>query len=153
MEFKQREIFALSKVGNMDETRILVVDDEPFIRTLLIDLVGDLDLQSDEAENGMAALELLKVKDYHVVLSDIKMPAMGGIELFENALKLNIFTPFIFLTGYSDDEMIIKALRLGAIDFLGKPFLPLELSNVIARTIELGQRRLELMKEIKSPQR
>lgn len=153
MEFKKRERIALSKVGSMEDTRILVVDDEPFIRSLLIDLVSDLNLKSDEAENGMAALELLKVKNYHVVLSDIKMPTMGGIELFENALKLNIFTPFIFLTGYSDEEMIVKALRLGAIDFLGKPFLPVELSNVIVRTIELGERRLELMREIKSPKR
>lgn len=136
----------------MDDTRILVVDDEPFIRALLIDLVSDLNLKSDEAENGMAALELLKVKDYHVVLSDIKMPIMGGIELFENALKINIFTPFIFLTGYSDEKMVKNALRLGVIDFVAKPFLPLELSNVIVRTIEIGQRRLELMKAFKRSQ-
>jgi hypothetical protein len=143
-----------------NKVRVLIVDDFKTIRDLLvkvlsedpkIEIVGEAEDPSDQAENGKEALELLKVKDYHVVLSDIKMPTMGGLELFETALKFNIFTPFIFLTGHSDQEMIIKALRLGAIDFLGKPFLPLELSNVILRTIELGQRRLELMGQIKRP--
>jgi len=133
----------------VETKKILVVDDEPFMRSLLIDLVSDLDIQSDEAEDGVVALEYLKKNDYHLVISDIKMPRMGGLELFESALNSNILSPFIFLTGYSDDAMILKALKLGAVDFIGKPFLPLELSEVIARTLELGQRRLAVMNEIK----
>lgn len=133
----------------MGMQKILVVDDEPNMRSLLIDLISDLNLQSHEAEDGVAALELLKLNDYHVVISDIKMPKMGGLELFEHTLKLNILTPFIFLTGFSDDEMILKASRMGAVDFLDKPFLPVELSNVIVRTLELGHRRLELTRELK----
>lgn len=133
----------------MDNKRVLVVDDEPFMRTLLIDLISDLNVQSDEAEDGMVALERLKQNEYHLVISDIRMPNLGGIELLENALKLNILTPFIFLTGYSDDLMILKAIKLGAVDFIGKPFLPIELSNVISRTLELGQRRLEIANEIR----
>ncbi len=133
----------------MENKRVLVVDDEPFMRTLLIDLISDLDVQSDEAEDGKVALERLQQNEYHLVISDIRMPHLGGIDLFENALKLNILSPFIFLTGYNDDLMILRALKLGAVDFIGKPFLPVELSNVISRTLELGQRRIEIADEIR----
>jgi len=133
----------------VENKRVLVVDDEPFMRTLLIDLISDLDVQSDEAEDGKVALERLQQNEYHLVISDIRMPHLGGIDLFENALKLNILSPFIFLTGYNDDLMILRALKLGAVDFIGKPFLPVELSNVISRTLELGQRRIEIADEIR----
>tara|TARA_B110001454_G_C12723270_1_gene436141 strand:- start:16141 stop:16572 length:432 start_codon:yes stop_codon:yes gene_type:complete len=132
----------------MDMKHILVIDDEPYMRSLLIDLVSDLNVQIDEAEDGVAGLERLRRCQYHLVVSDIKMPRMDGIELFENALKENILTPFIFLTGYSDDEKVLKALRMGAADFIAKPFFPIELSNVIVRILELGQRRIELSREL-----
>ena len=88
------------------------------------------------AESGEAALNKLKTENIDLVLLDIEMPDMNGIETFERMKELPVKVPVIFLTasGYEDDVM--SAIRLGAVNYLKKPFYPEELMKRIAKEFE-----------------
>ncbi len=117
------------------QKRILVVDDDSMnlVRTKMI-----LGKQYDVvlAESGEAALNKLKTENIDLVLLDIEMPDMNGIETFERMKELPVKVPVIFLTasGYEDDVM--SAIRLGAVNYLKKPFYPEELMKRIAKEFE-----------------
>lgn len=88
------------------------------------------------AESGEAALNKLKTENIDLVLLDIEMPDMNGIETFERMKELPVKVPVIFLTasGYEDDVM--SAIRLGAVNYLKKPFYPEELMKRVAKEFE-----------------
>lgn len=117
------------------QKRILVVDDDSMnlVRTKMI-----LGKQYDVvlAESGEAALNKLKTENIDLVLLDIEMPDMNGIETFERMKELPVKVPMIFLTasGYEDDVM--SAIRLGAVNYLKKPFYPEELMKRVAKEFE-----------------
>ncbi len=117
------------------QKRILVVDDDSMnlVRTKMI-----LGKQYDVvlAESGEAALNKLKTENIDLVLLDIEMPDMNGIETFERMKGLPVRVPVIFLTasGYEDDVM--SAIRLGAVNYLKKPFYPEELMKRVAKEFE-----------------
>ena len=117
------------------QKRILVVDDDSMnlVRTKMI-----LGKQYDVvlAESGEAALNKLKTENIDLVLLDIEMPDMNGIETFERMKELPVKDPVIFLTasGYEDDVM--RAIRLGAVNYLKKPFYPEELMKRVAKEFE-----------------
>ena len=117
------------------QKRILVVDDDSMnlVRTKMI-----LGKQYDVvlAESGEAALNKLKTENIDLVLLDIEMPDMTGIETFERMKELPVKVPVIFLTasGYEDDVM--SAIRLGAVNYLKKPFYPEELMKRVAKEFE-----------------
>lgn len=117
------------------QKRILVVDDDSMnlVRTKMI-----LGKQYDVvlAESGEAALNKLKTENIDLVFLDIEMPDMNGIETFERMKELPVKVPVIFLTasGYEDDVM--SAIRLGAVNYLKKPFYPEELMKRVAKEFE-----------------
>ena len=117
------------------QKRILVVDDDSMnlVRTKMI-----LGKQYDVvlAESGEAALNKLKTENIDLVLLDIEMPDMNGIETSERMKALPVKVPVIFLTasGYEDDVM--SAIRLGAVNYLKKPFYPEELMKRVAKEFE-----------------
>ena len=117
------------------QKHILVVDDDSMnlVRTKMI-----LGKQYDVvlAESGEAALNKLKTENIDLVLLDIEMPDMNGIETFERMKELPVKVPVIFLTasGYEDDVM--SAIRLGAVNYLKKPFYPEELMKRVAKEFE-----------------
>ncbi len=133
-----------------DIRRVLVVDDEADIRNILTSSVRDLNFECDEAENGLKALELLKKNTYHIVLCDIGMPEMNGLECLAKAQVENISTPFVFITGYDDQNRTLQAIRLGALDFISKPFDWDEVKEVLYRVIEIGIRRDFMYQHLKS---
>ena len=105
----------------MDNKRVLIVDDEPMLREALADLFFDAGWMTDMAENGKEAL--LKVNTFPptVIISDINMPGMDGLELLETLSKNNIDIPVILLTGYRDAVKMQKAWNACAFDFIDKP--------------------------------
>lgn len=129
--------------------RILIVDDEPEIREILSHVMEKFNIGSDVAENGLVALEKLKNNVYHAVLSDIFMPVMSGLECLAKAQAEGINTPFVFITGFEDRERMLQAIRLGALDFIGKPFNNDIVTDVTTRAIEVGARRKQIYSEIK----
>lgn len=101
--------------------RVLVVDDESLIRKILSKYLGDKNYRVDTADDGKAALRKLKTGAYDLVLTDLRMPKMGGRELLQSMSDEFPDIPKIVLTGYGTNDDIILALKTGAYDFLSKP--------------------------------
>jgi len=101
--------------------KILIVDDERAIRSTLKEILEFEDYNVDEAEDGEKALQLMGKTKYDVVLCDIKMPGMDGIEVLEKAMELVPDTPFIMISAHGTIDTAVEATKKGAYDFLQKP--------------------------------
>jgi two-component system response regulator AtoC len=106
--------------------RLLVVDDEESIRKLCMTVGEGLGFACMEAESGDAALALLEEHPAHVVLTDLVMPNMSGLEFLEKVKKLLPRCEIAVMTGHSSVETAVQAMKLGAYDYISKPFSPLE---------------------------
>lgn len=101
--------------------KILVVDDEQAIRDTLSEILSYENYKTDMASDGKEAIEMLKNNIYDVILSDIKMPTMDGIEFLAKVKELEIDTPVIMISGHGTIELAVEAVRKGAYDFIAKP--------------------------------
>lgn len=117
------------------ENKILLVDDEPDIREVLNLSLSDLGYDVFEAENGESALDIFKEIHPPIVLTDIKMPHMDGIELLQKVKYENPDTEVIMITGHGDMDLAIRSLKHEATDFITKPI------NVEALEIALRRAR------------
>lgn len=111
--------------------RVLVVDDNP---TFLMQMKKILTLKKfcvDVAERGKKAVEMMNKLAYDAVILDLKMPDISGIEVMKEARKRNIKTNFIVVTGYGEVESAVEAMKLGAIDYIQKPFDIAKVINAI----------------------
>jgi DNA-binding NtrC family response regulator len=123
--------------------KILVVDDEKNLRQVLaIELSADGD-EVDTAEDGVSALELLEKKEYDVVLLDLNMPRMGGIDVLKKIEALELPVEVIILTANTTITAAVEAMKLGAYDYLTKPFRLEELSPIIEKAFEKKKLRSE----------
>jgi len=101
--------------------RILVIDDEKSIRKTLREILEYEKYTVDEAADGNEGLTLLQKETYDVVLCDIKMPKMDGIEVLEKIMALNNETPVVMISGHGTIETAVEAVKKGAFDFIAKP--------------------------------
>jgi DNA-binding NtrC family response regulator len=101
--------------------KILVIDDEKPIRDALQNILTAEHYQVDIVENGKKGLEMLKENGYDVVLCDIKMPGMDGLEVMAKAAELAPEIPFILISGHGTIEIAVEAVKKGAYDFISKP--------------------------------
>jgi len=126
--------------------RILVVDDEKAIREILSDFLTLEGFVVRTVEDGASAMVELQRRSYNVVLSDLKMPNMGGLELLEaiQAAHLNVLT--IIMTGFGTVETAIQAMKKGAYDYILKPFKVEEVVRVIQRGLERQRLQQENIK-------
>jgi len=108
--------------GGHNLKRVLVVDDEKSIRVLLKGLLVQHGYHVFTAISGREGLETIKTEDVDVVIADIRMPDMGGMELLEEINKLDISTTTILMTAYGSLESAMSAMKAGAYDFITKPF-------------------------------
>ncbi|MEZ4740913.1 MAG: response regulator [Bdellovibrionota bacterium] len=104
------------------EQKVLVCDDEPDILDLLQEIVGLLGVTVIAANNAVEALKLLESESVDVIISDLKMPMMDGIEFIEEVRKTNLNVPVIFCSAFADRRELIKFMDLGAYGFIDKPF-------------------------------
>jgi len=116
--------------------QILIVDDDIILRESLATVLEARGFDCDQAEDGQQGLAALEATDYDVVVTDIEMPKMNGLELLEAANQKNIQTSFIFITAYASIETAIEALRQGAYDYLLKPINFEDLAIKINKLIE-----------------
>ena len=129
--------------------QILLVDDEKIVHSTLTDYLKDVGHQVKSAYNGQEALQELEGgHDFHLVLVDVRMPGMNGLELLEKVQSIDPDLAVVIITGHGNFEMAIQALRMGAADFLPKPIKFLELEAVLEkatriRELRQGQRRLK----------
>ena len=106
--------------------RLLIVDDEQSIRKLCATVGSALGFTCLEAESGEAALSLLEEQPAHIVLTDMVMPNMSGLEFLEKVKKMLPRTEVAVMTGHGSVETAVHAMKLGAYDYISKPFSPLE---------------------------
>lgn len=123
--------------------KILVVDDEDIIRESLSFILKKENYQVDEAANGKIAYELLKETSYDLVITDLEMPEMKGIELLDEIKKMNLQTNTIVITAYGSMETAIAALRSGASDYILKPVEFDELIIKVKKLFEVRDLHLE----------
>ncbi len=106
-----------------DLQSILIVDDDPSSRNLISDAIKSEGFKLlSEAENGFKALELIQKTNYDLIISDLDMPGMNGIELLHQIKDINPAIAVIIITGYPSIDVSVSAMQYGAVDFLTKPF-------------------------------
>ncbi|MBL6994837.1 HD domain-containing phosphohydrolase [Desulfobacula sp.] len=125
----------------MNSTNILIVDEDPVIRQMITQVIVSHHHMFKTAENGMEALDLIKKIDFDIVIADINIPILNGLELMAEVQKIKPETVFMILTGYSRDYSYERVIRAGAKDFIKKPFTIEELKNKLVRII--AERRME----------
>ena len=128
-----------------ENTRILVVDDDLCIRTLCREVLELQDFEIDEAENGCIALEIMQTISFSLVLSDIMMPDMGGLELASEIREKYPDTLVILITGHGSISLAKDAIQRGAFDFITKPFTMVELSQTVERALEFRKKQLSVL--------
>ena len=128
-------------LGAADRPRVLVVDDEATIREMLAEFLELEGYAVSTAADGMSALDALDGGIFDLVLTDMKMPRMGGITLLENMKKHAPSTIAVIMTGFGTVETAIDAMKRGAYDYILKPFKLEEVLHVVSRAIE--KRRIE----------
>ena len=106
--------------------RLLIVDDEQTIRRLCMTVGESLGFFCLEAENGAAALSLLEEQPVHMVLTDMVMPRMSGLEFLEQVKRSYPRIEVAVMTGHGSVETAVQAMKLGAYDYISKPFSPLD---------------------------
>ena len=126
-------------------TKILVVDDERPIRSVLREILENEKYQVDDAENGKIGFELASKNNYDVILCDIKMPEMDGVEVLEKLQQKGIETPVIMISGHGTIDTAVECLQKGAYDFIQKP---LDLNRTLV-SIRNAFERKDLVEETK----
>jgi two-component system, NtrC family, response regulator AtoC len=123
--------------------RLLIVDDEQSIRKLCVTVGEALGFICLEADSGESALALLEEQPVHMVLSDMVMPHMSGLEFLERVKKLLPRTEVALMTGHGSIETAVQAMKLGAYDYITKPFSPLEELRLFLRRMAEKVRLVE----------
>jgi DNA-binding NtrC family response regulator len=101
-------------------SKILIIDDERSIRNTLREILEYEKFEVDDAQDGLQAIEMIRGKTFDVILCDIKMPQMDGIEVLEKALEITD-TPVVMISGHGTIETAVEAIKKGAYDFIAKP--------------------------------
>ena len=122
-------------------SKILIIEDEDAIRRVLGKIIvnENKNFQVDEAEDGIIGIEMIKKTDYDLVLCDIKMPKMDGVEVLEKALSMKPEIPFIMISGHGELETAVQTMRLGAFDYISKPPDLNRLLNAIRNALDKKQ--------------
>jgi heterodisulfide reductase subunit A len=126
-------------IGRWGGFRILVVDDELIVRESLRDTLREDRFQVEAAESGAQALEMLAAESFHLMLTDIKMPGMDGVELLKAAKAAHPDLSVLMMTAYAAVETAVEAMKIGALDYLVKPFDPDVLIPMVIKVAEAFQ--------------
>jgi DNA-binding NtrC family response regulator len=108
---------------NKSMAKILIIEDEAAIRRVLVKILTEENsaYQVTQAEDGLAGIEKIKDEDFDLVLCDIKMPKMDGVEVLQTAKKIKPETPMVMISGHGDLDTAVQTMRLGAFDYISKP--------------------------------
>ena len=125
--------------------RILIIEDEAAIRRVLVKILTEENQGYEvfEAEDGLAGMELLKKEDFDLVLCDIKMPKMDGVEVLEAVKKIKPEIPIVMISGHGDLETAVNTMKMGAFDYISKP----PDLNRLLNTVRIALDRKELVVE------
>ena len=122
---------------------VLVVDDDKLVNEFLVETLKRAGYTCESVFSAEDALVLFKQKEFDIVLSDYKMKEMDGVQLLKHVKNINKSTTFIIMTGYGTVETAVKAIKLGAYDFLLKPVTPETIEHIMQRVTEMLDLRQE----------
>tara|TARA_B110000503_G_scaffold79579_1_gene122163 strand:- start:379 stop:1542 length:1164 start_codon:yes stop_codon:yes gene_type:complete len=119
-------------------SKILVIEDEASIRRVLKKIISEENdsYHVEEAEDGLLGIEMIKNNDYDLVLCDIKMPKMDGVEVLEKVKKIKPEIPIVMISGHGDLDTAVNTMRLGAFDYISKPPDLNRLLNTVRNALE-----------------
>lgn len=122
-------------------SKILIIEDEAAIRRVLTKILSEENdsYKVDEAEDGLQGVEKVKNEDYDLILCDIKMPKMDGVEVLEAVKKIKPEIPMVMISGHGDLETAINTMRLGAFDYISKPPDLNRLLNTVRNALDKKQ--------------
>ena len=120
----------------MKDKAVLIVDDEKNILLTVSQSLETLHLEVDTVMNGEDALAKLKGRDFGLILLDLRMPGMDGMEVLRRVREIRPDIQIIIITAYGTIELAVEAMRLGAVDFIQKPFTPEEIRDLVSRVLD-----------------
>ncbi len=121
--------------SRVKKSRVLVVDDEKNIRLTIAQSLEKLEVEVDDAINGEEALQKVKQDDYRLVLLDLKLPGIDGVEVLRRLRGFNQKIKVLIITAHGTVENAVEAMKLGAVDFIQKPFTPDEIRGFVAKAL------------------
>jgi len=120
----------------MKDKSVLIVDDEKNIRLTLSQSLEALEVVTETAANGEEGLAKLKEKEFALILLDLKMPGMDGMEVLRQVSEIRPDIRIIIITAYGTIESAVEAMKLGAADFIQKPFASEEIRELVSRVMD-----------------
>jgi DNA-binding NtrC family response regulator len=117
---------------------LLIVDDDKELRSVLEEILSTVAAKIDLAENGKQALDKMSQENYDCVVSDINMPVMSGLDFLKEVRNQNLSVPVVMLSAFGDHENLRQALKLGAADFVDKPFDSDYIRQVVRKALDYG---------------
>ncbi len=128
----------------MTGVKVLIVDDEAVIRRGLCRVMEGRGYVAESSESGFGAIEKLQKAPFNIVITDLKMPGMDGIEVLKAIKILQPEVPVIIITGYSTIDTAVEAMKNGAFDYISKPFTPEQMIAMVEKALE--QRAVQMQK-------
>jgi len=126
-----------------DRPRILAVDDELNICQSCIKILSKMNYVVDYALNGYDALKMMEADPYDIMITDLKMSSLGGMEVLRRVKDAYPDTPVIVMTGYASVSSAVEVMKMGALDYLPKPFTPDELRAIVLQAVTEREIRLQ----------
>ncbi|HEY3277583.1 MAG TPA: sigma-54 dependent transcriptional regulator [Syntrophorhabdaceae bacterium] len=123
-------------------TNVLVVDDDYHMRLALTESLSKAGYAVSVAEDGMEAVEAVRQKPFDVMISDVKMPRLNGMELLSQVKEMSPLLPVILITGYGTIQDAVRVIKEGAFDYIQKPFNTETLYNVVKRALTVNSGRI-----------
>lgn len=126
---------------------VYVVDDDPSTRGLMVAAIKHLPYASEDFDSVESFLDALPAEPLGCLVLDVRLPGMSGLDLQMEILRRSHDLPIIFVSGFADVKMVVQSMRLGAVDFLEKPFRPQHLLDSIYRAMSEARVRRELRQQ------
>ena len=123
----------------MEKKKALVIDDEQIVLESVSALLTEEGFEVDVSLDGRQGLDWAIERNYDVVLTDIRMPDIGGMKVLRDVKRINPTLPVIMITGYASVESAVQAMKLGAAEYIEKPFEPEQLLDAVSRAIGISK--------------
>jgi signal transduction histidine kinase/CheY-like chemotaxis protein len=124
-----------------EPTKVLAIDDDPDICFYIQEILERNNCVVTLTERGREALRLLTSESFDIVMADVRLPDLDGVSILEHVRLAGSEIPFVLITGFSENDPIISSLRLGAVDYLTKPFTPSDLEKSLRRALDRKKRQ------------
>jgi DNA-binding NtrC family response regulator len=125
----------------MEKNKALVIDDEQIVLDSVSKILTDEDYEVDVSLSGREGLNKAIEKEYDIVLTDIRMPDIGGMRVLRDVKRAKPSLPVVIITGYATVKSAVQAMKLGAADYLEKPFTPDQLLKSVASALDIAATR------------